>query len=78
MNLKNVLLVEGLAINLINVSQLCDKYLLLQFTKDKWSVYNRNHYCIMEGERTPSNYYLLTSTNLCMNEEQAEQETQAQ
>ena len=33
--LKNVLLVEGSAVNLINVSQLCAEDLFLQFTKDK-------------------------------------------
>ena len=38
--LKNTLLVEGLTINLISVSQLCDEGLLLQFTKDRRLVYN--------------------------------------
>ena len=33
--LKNVLLVEGLTVNLIGVSQLCDEELLVQFTKNK-------------------------------------------
>ena len=33
--LKNVLLVEGLIVNLICVIQLCDKDLLVKFTKDK-------------------------------------------
>ena len=37
--IKNVLLVEGLTINLISVSQLCDEDLLLQLTKDKCIVY---------------------------------------
>ena len=38
--LKNVLLVEGLTINLINVSQLCDEDLLVQFTRDMCIVRN--------------------------------------
>ena len=77
-NIKNVLLVEGMAVNPISVSQLCDKDLLLQLIKDKCSMHNRNHCRIMEGERTLDNYYLLTSTNSCMNEEQLDQKTLAQ
>ena len=73
--LKNVLLVEGLTVNLISVSQLCDEDLLLQFTKDKCLVYNQNHCRIMEGERTSENCYLLTSTSPCMYEEQLEEKT---
>ena len=37
--LKNMLLVEGLTVNLISVSQLCDEDLLLQFIKDKCIIY---------------------------------------
>ena len=71
--LKNLLLVEGLAINLISVvSQLCDDDLLLQFPKDKCIAYNQNHYRIMEWEKTLDNCYLLTSNNLCMHEIQLE------
>ena len=33
--LKDVLLVEGLMINLISVRQLCDENLLVQFIRDK-------------------------------------------
>ena len=33
--LKNALLVEGLTVNLVNVSQLCDEGLIVQFTKVK-------------------------------------------
>ena len=66
---------EGLIVNLINVSQLCDGDLLLQFfTKDKCIVYNRNHCRIMEGERTLENCRLLTTINPCMHEIPLEQE----
>ena len=65
--LKNVLLVERLTINLINVSKLCDEDVLMQFIKDKCIVRNQNHCCVMEGEMTSGNYYLLTSTSICMN-----------
>ena len=72
--LKNLLLVEGLTINLISVSQICDE-VLIQFTKDKCIVYNRNHCRIMKGERTSNNFYLLTSISPCMYEIQLEQES---
>ena len=73
--LKNVLLVKGLIVNLISVSQICDENLLVQFTKDKCMVHNQNHCRIMEGKRTSNNYYLLTNTNLCMNKIQQDQGT---
>ena len=47
--LKDVLLVEGLTVSLISVSQLCDENLFVQFTRDKCIVHNENHYLIMEG-----------------------------
>ena len=57
--LKNVLLVEGLAMN---------EELLVQFTKDKCIVRNQSHCHIMEGERSSDNCYLITNTSPCMNE----------
>ena len=65
--LKNVFLVEGLTINLLSVSQLCDEDLLVQFTKDKCIIHNQNHRRIMEEERTSNNCYLLTSISIFMN-----------
>ena len=70
-----MLLIEGLTVNLISVSQLCDENLLVQFTKDKFIVHNPNHCRIMEGERTSYNFYLLTNTSPCMNEIQQDQWT---
>ena len=69
--LKNVLFAEGHTINLISISQLCDEDLHVHFTKDKCIVHNQLSHChIMEGKRTLDNYYLLTTTMLCMNEMQ--------
>ena len=65
--LKNLLLVEGLTMNLISVSQLCDENLLIQFIRDKCIVHNQNHCLVMEGQRTSDKCYLLTSTSLDMN-----------
>ena len=53
--LKNVLLVDGLIVNLICVSQLCDEDLFVQFTKYKCIVRKQHHYHIMEGERSSNN-----------------------
>ena len=47
--LMSVLLVEGLAVNLISVRQLCDEDLLVQFIKEKCIVHNQNNCRIMEG-----------------------------
>ena len=66
--LKNVLLIDGLRVNIISVSQLRDEDLPVQFTKDKCIVRNQSHCHIMEGKRSSDNCYLLASTNLCMNE----------
>ena len=46
--------------NLIDVSQLCGEDLLVQFTKDKCIVQNKNNFHIMHGERSSDNCYLLT------------------
>ena len=38
--LKKLMLIEGLTVNLISVSKLCDENLLVQFTRDKCIVHN--------------------------------------
>ena len=70
--LKDVLVVEGVTINLISLSHLCEENLLAQFTRDKCIVHNQNHYLVMEGQRTLYNCYLLTSTSLGVNKIQEE------
>ena len=63
--LKNVLLVNGLKVNLISISQLCDENLLVQFTKESCSVNNCFNSCVMKGKRSSNNCYLLTSSGTC-------------
>ena len=64
--LEIVLLVNGLKVNLINISQFCDKNLFVKFTKDKCSVTNSINTCVMEGKISFENGYLLTcSRNFC-------------
>ena len=55
--LENVFLVNGLQVNLINISQLCDQNLFVKFFKDKCSVTNV-HTCVMEGKISSDNCYI--------------------
>ena len=57
--LENVLLVDGLKVNLISISQLCDDNLFIQFTKGSHLVTNSSNSCVMEGKRSSNNCYLL-------------------
>ena len=61
--LKEVLLIEGLTINLINIGQLCEENLFVRFTNDKCIVFDQNQCQIMEGRRCSEKCYLLTSNN---------------
>ena len=63
--LENVLLVNELKVNLINISQLYDHNLLVQFTKDKCSVTDSTNTCVMEGKRSSNNCYLFTCLGTC-------------
>ena len=60
--LENVLLVNGLKVNIISISQVCDQNLFVQFTKDNCSVTNNSNACVMEGKRSSDNCYMLTSS----------------
>ena len=58
--LENVLLVDGLKVNLINISKLCDENLFFQFTKESCLVTNNSNLCFLKGKRSLGNCYLLT------------------
>ena len=62
--LENVLLVDGLKVNLISISQLCDQNLFVKFTKNKCSGLDSTNSCVREGRRSPDNCYLLTFAGL--------------
>ena len=49
--LENVLLVDGLKVNLIIISQLCDDNMFVQFTKGGFLVTNNSNSCVMKGKR---------------------------
>ena len=55
--LKEVLLVKGITVIPIIISQLCEENLFVGFTKDKCIAVDRNQYQIMEGRRSSDNYY---------------------
>ena len=63
--LENVILVNGLKVNLINISELCDQNLFIKCTKDKCSITNSTNTCVMEGERSSDNCYLLACSRIC-------------
>ena len=63
--LENVLLVNGLKVNLISISQLCDHNFFVQFTKDKCSVIDSTNTCVMKGKKSSNNCYLLTYSGSC-------------
>ena len=59
LRLKNVLHVEGLATNLISISQLCNQNFLVKFTKNTCKVFNDSQECVLEGAKSFDNCYKL-------------------
>ncbi|XP_057444324.1 uncharacterized protein LOC130736517 [Lotus japonicus] len=57
-DLNNVLLVKGLATNLIIISQLCDQDLNVLFSKTECMVTTSNHKVVMRGVRSKDNCYM--------------------
>ncbi|XP_058774874.1 uncharacterized protein LOC131649141 [Vicia villosa] len=57
-NLNKVLLVQGLAANLISISQLCDEGFNAKFTKDECIITNEASEEVMKGFRSKDNFYL--------------------
>ncbi|XP_012855802.1 PREDICTED: uncharacterized protein LOC105975173 [Erythranthe guttata] len=58
-NLNNVLYVECLKSNLLSVSQLCDLYDSVLFTKRKCEVFDENKNCVLTGYRSSDNCYKI-------------------
>ncbi|XP_012855578.1 PREDICTED: uncharacterized protein LOC105974958 [Erythranthe guttata] len=54
---------EGLKSNLLSVSQLCDLYDSVLFTKRKCEVFDRNHRCVLSGYRSSDNCYKIDQTD---------------
>ena len=58
--LENVLLVDGLKVNLISISQLCNDNLFVRFTKESCLVTNNSTFYVLKQKRSLDNCYLLT------------------
>ncbi|KAK2380438.1 gag-protease polyprotein [Trifolium repens] len=56
--LENVLLVKGLTANLINIIQLCDQGMKVNFTKSECLVNNEEGQLMLRGTRSKDNCYL--------------------
>ena len=59
--LDNVLHVEDLKANLLNISQIYDQNLFVNFDGNKCQVLNVDGNCILEGHQSSDHYYKLTS-----------------
>jgi hypothetical protein len=59
--LSDVLLVKGLTVNLISISQLCDQGYKVEFTKGGCVVLNGCNQEVMRGDRSKDNCYLWKS-----------------
>ncbi|XP_031106191.1 uncharacterized protein LOC116010828 [Ipomoea triloba] len=64
-SLSKVLLVHGLKVNLISISQLCDQKHNVGFTKYRCIVKDQENKTIMEGTRSSDNCYTLSTDLLC-------------
>ena len=59
--LKAMLHVDGLKANLISISQICDINLNVNLYREKCVIIDVEGKCVLEGFRSPDNYYTLTS-----------------
>ena len=63
--LEIVFLIDGSNVNLIDISQLCDDNLFVQFTKGSCLVTNNSNLCFMKGKRSLDNCYILALSGTC-------------
>ncbi|CAM8908560.1 unnamed protein product [Rhodiola kirilowii] len=57
--LEDILLVDGLKVNLISISRLCDEGQSVTFTRDSCQVLDRNGDTLLEGSRSTNKCYCL-------------------
>ena len=58
-DIANVLYVEGLKVNLLSISQICDQDFIVLFSKGKCLVMDESGKKLISGVRTLDNYYGL-------------------
>ena len=56
---------DGLKVNLIIISQLCDDNMFVKFTKGRFLITNNSKSCVMKGKRSPYKCYLLALLRTC-------------
>ncbi|XP_039141271.1 uncharacterized protein LOC120278592 [Dioscorea cayenensis subsp. rotundata] len=66
-DLKDVLHVDGLKVNPMSISQLCDQNMIVKFTKDSCMVYDKIAKCVLTSARSSDNCYLLQKLQRCYN-----------
>ena len=59
LSISVVLHVEGLKVNLISTSQLCDQDLFVKFTKQTCEAFDKENRCVLTGSRSSDHYYML-------------------
>ncbi|CAM8929334.1 unnamed protein product [Rhodiola kirilowii] len=62
--LEDILLVDGLKVNLISISRLCDEGQSVTFTRDSYQVLGRNGDTLMEGSRSSNKSYFLGTVGI--------------
>ena len=60
-DIANILYVEGLRVNLLSISQICDQDFMVLFSKGKCLVMNKYRKKLISSVRTLDNYYGLVS-----------------
>ena len=67
-DIANVLYVEGLKVNLLSISQICDQDFMVLFSKGKCLVMNESGKKLISDVRTLNNYYgLVLDANIVCN-----------
>lgn len=61
---RNVYLVDGLKVNLINISQLCDDELEVIFTKEDYNTIDEKCNLKLKGQRSFNNCYAWKPLNV--------------
>ena len=68
LDIVNVLYVEGLRVNLLSISQICDQDFMVLFSKEKFLVMDESGKKLISGVRTLDNCYgLVPDTNTVCN-----------
>ena len=65
-DIANVLYVEGLKVNLLSISQICDQYFMVLLSKGKYLVMDESGKKLISGVHTLDNCYGLVRCYYCV------------